>query len=121
MVNALLVEGIHLESIGGEVPSVEVSGLTGQGLDHLVETISAVAEMQDLRAEHDLNAHGYVLESKVQKGLGYVLLLLSPILRELTINHRMQTGRHCSHNPWNSQDCYSHHQWHHFRPRPCDE
>ena len=69
--NALLVEGVQLEDVGGDIPSVKVSGLTGHGLDQLVETISAVAEMQDLRAEHDLHAHGYVLESKVQKGLGY--------------------------------------------------
>ena len=47
-----------------------ISGLTGQGLPELIETISAMAEMQDLRAEHDGPVHGYVLESNVQKGLG---------------------------------------------------
>lgn len=68
--NSLLAEGVQLETFGGDVPCVHVSGLTGQGLDQLTETISAVAEMQDLRAEHDGVLHGYVLESKVQKGLG---------------------------------------------------
>jgi translation initiation factor IF-2 len=67
---ALLVEGIELETFGGDIPSVEVSGLTGQGLDGLVETLSAMSEMQDLRAERDGNVHGYVLESRVLKGLG---------------------------------------------------
>ena len=47
-----------------------VSGLTGQGLPTLVETISLVAEMQDLRAEQKGPVHGYVLESRVDKGLG---------------------------------------------------
>jgi translation initiation factor IF-2 len=65
-----LVEGIELETFGGDVPSVEVSGLTGHGLDDLVETLSAMSEMQDLRAERDGNVHGYVLESRVVKGLG---------------------------------------------------
>jgi translation initiation factor IF-2 len=65
-----MVEGIQLESYGGDTPGVEVSGLTGQGLDTLVETISAMAEMQDLRAEQDGQVHGYVLESNVRKGLG---------------------------------------------------
>ncbi|KAA1474856.1 initiation factor 2 [Dentipellis sp. KUC8613] len=74
--NALLVEGVHLEAIGGDIPSVEVSGLTGQGLDRLVETISAVAEMQDLHAERDGNVHGHVLESKIQKGFGPVATVL---------------------------------------------
>ena len=68
--HALLAEGVQLETFGGDIPSVHVSGLTGQGLDQLVETISALAEMQDLRAERDGPVHGYVLESKVQKGLG---------------------------------------------------
>lgn len=73
MQTALWSEGVQLEVMGGEVPSVEVSGLTGQGLDQLVETISALAEFQDLRAEHDGPAYGVVLESSIRKGLGYVM------------------------------------------------
>ncbi|KAL0947419.1 hypothetical protein HGRIS_013532 [Hohenbuehelia grisea] len=72
----LLVEGIQLEVFGGDVPSVEVSGLTGHGLPNLIETLSAMAEIQDLRAERDGQVHGYVLESKVQKGLGAVATVL---------------------------------------------
>ena len=64
--------------MGGDVPSVEVSGLTGQGMDKLVETISVVAEIQDLRADTSVSAQGYVLESRMTKGLGYVLLLDKP-------------------------------------------
>ena len=75
--NALLGEGIQLDTFGADVPVVHVSGLTGQGLDHLVETISALAEMQDLRAEREGTLHGYVLESKVAKGLGYVYVEVS--------------------------------------------
>ena len=63
---------MQLETFGGDIPSVPVSGLTGQGLDQLVETISVLAEMQDLRAECEGPIHGYVLESKITKGLGYV-------------------------------------------------
>lgn len=70
MQKALLSEDIQLEVFGGDIPSVEVSGLTGLGLDNLVETLSAMAEMQDLRAERDGPIHGYILESKIHKGLG---------------------------------------------------
>ncbi|KAK7023967.1 translation initiation factor IF-2 [Favolaschia claudopus] len=73
---ALLVEDIHLEELGGDVPSVEVSGLTGQGLPDLVDTISLISEIQDLRAETDGKVFGYVLESKVVKGLGPVATVL---------------------------------------------
>ncbi|KAJ6500507.1 translation initiation factor IF-2 [Mycena sanguinolenta] len=73
---ALLVEDIHLEEFGGDIPSVEVSGLTGKGLPDLVETISLISEIQDLRAEPEGNVFGYVLESKVVKGLGSIATVL---------------------------------------------
>ncbi|KAK0225101.1 translation initiation factor IF-2 [Armillaria nabsnona] len=73
---ALLAADVQLEEFGGDVPSVEVSGLTGKGLPTLVETLSAMAEMQELRAERDGPVHGYVLESQVQKGLGAVATVL---------------------------------------------
>jgi translation initiation factor IF-2 len=52
------------------VPSVRVSGLKRTGLDTLVETLSTVAEVRDLRASVDSKAEGYVLESRVEKGRG---------------------------------------------------
>lgn len=67
-----MVEGIQLESYGGDTPGVEVSGLTGLGLENLTETLSAMSELQDLRAERDGQVHGYVLESNIRKGLGFV-------------------------------------------------
>ncbi|KAJ7929227.1 hypothetical protein B0H13DRAFT_2228527 [Mycena leptocephala] len=73
---ALLVEDIHLEDLGGDVPSVAVSGLTGQGLPDLVETLSLISEIQDLGAEPDGKVFGYVLESKVVKGLGAIATVL---------------------------------------------
>ena len=68
-----MTEGIQLESYGGDTPGVEVSGLTGLGLENLTETLSAMAELQDLRAERDGQVQGYVLESNIRKGLGYAL------------------------------------------------
>lgn len=73
---ALLAEGVQLEAFGGDVPSVAVSGLTGQGLPQLIETISAIAEMQELRAEKEGCIQGYILESKIRKGLGAVATVL---------------------------------------------
>ncbi|CAE6475799.1 unnamed protein product [Rhizoctonia solani] len=73
---ALLSEGVQLEEFGGDIPSVEVSGLTGQGLDTLIETLSTLAEMAELRAEVDLRAHGRVLESRIDKGRGPVATIL---------------------------------------------
>ncbi|KAJ7632172.1 translation initiation factor IF-2 [Roridomyces roridus] len=90
---ALLVEDIHLEDLGGDTPAVQVSGLTGQGLSDLVETLSLMADIQDLRAERDGKVFGYVLESKVMKGLGPIATVL--VLRgSLTPGCHILSGVH---------------------------
>ena len=72
----LFAEGIHLDGYGGDVPFVEVSGLTGKGLDNLMETISLVSELMELRAEREGTAVGYILESKIVKGFGCAVCFL---------------------------------------------
>ncbi|ORX62468.1 translation initiation factor IF-2 [Hesseltinella vesiculosa] len=68
---------VHLEEIGGEVPCVEVSGLTGLNLDQLEETIITLSEIMELKADQDpQGAEGVVLESQVEKGRGNVATVL---------------------------------------------
>ncbi|KAF7723290.1 hypothetical protein EC973_002136 [Apophysomyces ossiformis] len=67
---------VHLEEIGGDVPCVEVSGLTGLGLDQLEETISTLSEVMELRAEKENEAEGVVVESQIEKGRGNVATVL---------------------------------------------
>lgn len=63
--------GITVEELGGEVPSIEVSAHTGQGMSELLETITTISELRDLRAEQDgIRAEGRVIESRVEKGRG---------------------------------------------------
>ncbi|CAH7674863.1 P-loop containing nucleoside triphosphate hydrolase protein [Phakopsora pachyrhizi] len=70
--------GIEIESLGGEVPCVEVSALTGKGLAELAETIVTVAEFRDLRAETgNVRFEGRVIESDVGRGLGNVATVIS--------------------------------------------
>lgn len=56
---------------------MHVSGLTGEGLPELVETISAVAEVQELRAEQEGPVYGHILESNFHKGLGFASASIS--------------------------------------------
>ncbi|ORX36345.1 hypothetical protein BD324DRAFT_580627 [Kockovaella imperatae] len=74
--SGLGAEGIHLEEDGGDVPSVRVSGLTRLGLDNLVETLSTLAELRELRARNDGQAEGYVLESNKDIGKGNIATVL---------------------------------------------
>ncbi|RCH91364.1 hypothetical protein CU098_008038, partial [Rhizopus stolonifer] len=67
---------VHLEEIGGEVPCVEVSGLTGLNLDQLEETIATLSEILELKAERNNTAEGVVIESQIEKGRGNVATVL---------------------------------------------
>ncbi|CED82828.1 translation initiation factor if-2 [Phaffia rhodozyma] len=74
--NELSANNVYLEDFGGDVPAVEVSGMTGQGLDYLMETVSTIAEVAELRAEVDARAEGVILESQVDRGRGTVATVL---------------------------------------------
>ena len=65
-----MAAGVEVEDFGGEVPCVEVSSVTGQGLPELLETISAIAEVMELKAEREGRVEGRVIESRVEKGRG---------------------------------------------------
>ena len=62
--------------MGGDVLDVEVSALTGKGLDTLLETIALQAEMLDLKANPDRQAEGAVIEAKLDVGRGPVATVL---------------------------------------------
>ncbi|KAJ3333407.1 hypothetical protein HDU76_008431 [Blyttiomyces sp. JEL0837] len=66
----LLRHEVVLEDYGGEIPAVEVSGLTGKGLDNLEETILAVAELADIRGDPAGPVEAVIVESKIQRGKG---------------------------------------------------
>ncbi|KAG2209890.1 hypothetical protein INT46_005171 [Mucor plumbeus] len=68
---------VHLEEIGGDVPCVEVSGLTGKNLDQLEETIVTLSEILELKADRNSGAaEGVVIESQIEKGRGNVATIL---------------------------------------------
>lgn len=67
---------IILEEFGGEVPSVQVSGLTGKGLDLLEETILTLAEVNSYRGDESGHSEGIVIESHLDRGRGNVATVL---------------------------------------------
>lgn len=44
--------------------------IQGQGLDSLEEAIITLAELNDYRAEVDIEAEGIIIESQIEKGKG---------------------------------------------------
>ncbi|GAA6010297.1 hypothetical protein JCM11491_006254 [Sporobolomyces phaffii] len=73
---SLMSAGVEIEDFGGDVPCVEVSSMTGQGLPELLETVSAIAEVRELKAEREGRVEGRVIESRVEKGRGNVATVL---------------------------------------------
>lgn len=72
----LLSTGVQLEDFGGDIPCVEISGKTGQGLDRLEETLLALSELAELRSEAVGAVEGLILESRVEKGRGNTATVL---------------------------------------------
>ncbi len=61
---------------GGEYEFVDVSAKTGQNLDHLLETILLVADLQELKADPDAPVRGIALEAHLDKGRGPIATVL---------------------------------------------
>ena len=75
--NSLVEHGIYIEGYGGDIPCVEISAKTGQGIDSLLETLLLVVEMNELTANLATEATGYVLESFVdaKRGISATLVI----------------------------------------------
>ena len=68
--------GLVPEDWGGDTQVVPVSAKTGEGIDDLIENITLLSEMLELKTNHAGPASGVVLESGVKKGEGAVATLL---------------------------------------------
>ncbi len=72
----LLQHEVVVEAMSGEVQDVEVSALTGEGLDELLEAIALQAEILELKANPNRFAEGAVIEAKLDVGRGPVATVL---------------------------------------------
>ena len=72
----LLQHEVIVEKMSGDVQDVEVSAITGQGLDKLLEAIALQAEILELTANPDRAAEGAVIEAQLDVGRGPVATVL---------------------------------------------
>jgi len=68
--NALLQHEIVVEELGGEIQSVELSAITKDGINDLIDAIILQAELLDLKANPNRPAEGFVIEAKLDKNRG---------------------------------------------------
>jgi translation initiation factor IF-2 len=72
----LLQHEVIVEAMSGDVQDVEVSAITGQGLDELLEAIALQSEILELKANPDRAAQGAVIEAQLDVGRGPVATVL---------------------------------------------
>ena len=68
--------GLMPEEWGGDIPYVNISAKKGIGIDELLETVTVVAELAELKANPKRMAYGSVIEGRLDKGRGPVATLL---------------------------------------------
>ena len=68
--------GLLPEDWGGDTVYCEISAKKGIGIDELLETLTVVAELADLKANPNRYAYGSVVEGKLDRGRGAVATLL---------------------------------------------
>jgi len=75
--------GLIPDTMGGDVPFVQTSAKTGKGIDELLEQISVVAELRELKANPNKAASGTCLEAYLseKEGVQATLLVQNGTLR----------------------------------------
>ena len=74
---AMLTEhGVITEELGGDVISVELSAVTGEGIESLLEMIDLVAQVSEFKANPRAAASGVVIESRLDRGLGPIATVI---------------------------------------------
>ena len=72
----LAEHNLLIEEWGGDVPSVPISALSGEGVSNLLENILVVAEVGELKANPQKEAQGIVVEARTDKSRGTVATVL---------------------------------------------
>jgi translation initiation factor IF-2 len=72
----LVKEGVTVEALGGQIPCAEVSAASGVGIDHLLELILLLAEMENLQADLEKPAEGVIIESSLDSSVGVLATII---------------------------------------------
>ena len=76
VMNEMAARGLTPDEWGGDVIYTNISALTGEGVDKLLDNIQLVTEMEALKANPNRYALGTVIESRLDKNVGSIVTLL---------------------------------------------
>ncbi|RLA55978.1 MAG: translation initiation factor IF-2, partial [Gammaproteobacteria bacterium] len=82
--NELSAKDVIPEEWGGDTQFINVSAITGEGVDALLDAVLLQSELLELEAPLDVPAQGVVIESRLDKGRGSIasVLIQSGTLRK---------------------------------------
>ncbi len=81
----LAEQGCLVEGFGGDIPVVEVSSVSGKGIDTLLETLLLVAQLTDLKADPKSDISGVIIESQKDPHRG---IIATAVITEGTLKVR---------------------------------
>lgn len=84
VISQLIELGVMPEKWGGEVPLVETSALTGQGLNEILETLILLRDIHDFKVEIEAPGKGFILEAFKDERRG---VLASAIVTEGQVSY----------------------------------
>ena len=67
---------IVVESLGGDIPEIQVSAKTGANINDLLNLILDHSEILELKANPSLSASGIILESSIDKAVGSLITVI---------------------------------------------
>ncbi len=79
----LAEHGIYVEGYGGDIPVVPLSAKTGQGVDELLNLISLLADLQELKGDETLLGEGVIIEGHLDPKRG---LIATAIVKNGTVS-----------------------------------
>ncbi|MDO8575358.1 MAG: translation initiation factor IF-2 [bacterium] len=83
---SLVENGIYLEGLGGDIPFVPISSITGEGVSDLLDLIILMAEMAELKSDENVPAKGIIVEAHLDQKKGIAATL---IIKEGTLSSGM--------------------------------
>lgn len=67
---SLVENGIYVEGMGGDIPSVPISAKTGEGVQELLEVLLLAAELAELTGNPSVPAEGLIIEAELESKRG---------------------------------------------------
>ncbi|MFA7285478.1 MAG: translation initiation factor IF-2 [Candidatus Paceibacterota bacterium] len=76
--------GIYLEDYGGTIPYAAISAKTGEGVPDLLSLINIVAELEELKADDEKLATGFIIEANLdqKRGIEATMIIKDGTLRK---------------------------------------